>query len=311
LSEGRYKNGKKNGIWTIWFKGESQKKSKTNYKNGEKNGVEIEWGMGDDLYGYKIHQTNYKNGRKDGLYIKYFTNYDNNKEIKGYYQLGKKHGIWLEYHWDGELSRAQCYQNDEKTKLISCQNSELELEWQVEVTTQAGESKLKGEFKARQEAEARMAEAEARAQEAESLAQDAGKEAVLDDKENEKKAFQIYTDGRNDFIFGNYDKAIVLFKGYLDSFPNSKNVADAKLWLGRSYFVNELYSESKTIYLEFQSENPQHDKYPDSIYELSHVFFELGELDAAKKMLKKLIGKFPSHHLNKKAKQMLTKLENS
>ena len=138
---------------------------------------------------------------------------------------------------------------------------------------------------------------------------EAVKEVVLDDKENEKKAYQIYTDGRNQFIAGDYDEAIALFKSYLDSFPNYKNVADAKLWLGRAYFSNELYSQSKDIYLEFQSENLQHAKYPDSMYELSRVFFELGDLDAAKTMLTKMIEKFPTHDLYKKAKQMLTELE--
>ena len=138
---------------------------------------------------------------------------------------------------------------------------------------------------------------------------EAVKEVVLDDKENEKKAYQIYTDGRNQFIAGEYDKAIALFKSYLDSFPNYKNVADAKLWLGRAYFANELYSQSNAIYLEFQSENLQHAKYPDSMYELSRALFELGELDAAKKLLTKMIEKFPTHDLYKKAKQMLTELE--
>ena len=138
---------------------------------------------------------------------------------------------------------------------------------------------------------------------------EAVKEVVLDDKENEKKAYQIYTDGRNQFIAGEYDKAIALFKSYLDSFPNYKNVADAKLWLGRTYFANELYSQSNAIYLEFQSENLQHAKYPDSMYELSRALFELGELDAAKKLLTKMIEKFPTHNLYKKAKQMLTELE--
>ena len=138
---------------------------------------------------------------------------------------------------------------------------------------------------------------------------EAVKEVVLNDKENEKKAFQIYADGRNQFIAGEYDEAIALFKSYLDSFPNYKNVADSKLWLGRAYFSNELYSQSKAIYLEFQSENLQHAKYPDSMYELSRVLFELGEFDAAKKLLTKMIEKFPTHDLYKKAKQMLTELE--
>ncbi len=140
-------------------------------------------------------------------------------------------------------------------------------------------------------------------------AKEAVKEVVLDDKENEKKGYQIYADGRNQFIAGDYDEAIALFKSYLDNFPNFKNVADAKLWLGRAYFADELYSQSKVIYLEFQSENPQHSKYPDSMYELSRVLFELGELDVAKTMLIKMIEKFPKHDLYKKAKQMLTELE--
>ena len=140
-------------------------------------------------------------------------------------------------------------------------------------------------------------------------AKEAVKEVVLDSEENEKKAYQIYTDGRNQFIAEDYDEAIALFKSYLDSFPDYKNVADAKLWLGRAYFSNELYSQSKDIYLEFQSENFQHAKYPDSMYELSRVFFELGELDAANKLLTKMIEKFPTHNLYNKAKQMLTELE--
>ena len=138
---------------------------------------------------------------------------------------------------------------------------------------------------------------------------EAVKEIVLDDKENEKKAFQIYADGRNQFIAGDYDEAIAIFKSYLDSFPDYKNVADAKLWLGRAYFANELYSQSKAIYLEFQSENLQHAKYPDSMYELSRVFFELGDLEASKTILIKMIEKFPTHDLYKKAKQMLSELE--
>jgi tol-pal system protein YbgF len=127
--------------------------------------------------------------------------------------------------------------------------------------------------------------------------------------DNEKIALKLYLDGKSQFVLGDYDEAIALFKSYLDGFPNYKNVANAKLWLGRAYFANELYSQSKGIYLEFQSENPQHAKYPDSMYELSRVFFELRDIEASKIMLIKMIEKFPTHDLYKKAKQMLTEFE--
>ena len=45
------------------------------------------------------------------------------------------------------------------------------------------------------------------------------------------------------------------------------------------------------------------------MYELSRVLFKLGELDAAKKLLTKMIENFPTHDLYKKAKQILTELE--
>ena len=45
------------------------------------------------------------------------------------------------------------------------------------------------------------------------------------------------------------------------------------------------------------------------MYELSRALFELRDLEASKTILKKMIEKFPTHDLYKKAKQMLLELE--
>ena len=144
-------------------------------------------------------------------------------------------------------------------------------------------------------------------------AKEAIKEVALDDKENEKNAFKLYSDGKSQFALGDYEKAIELFLSYLENFPNSSNTEDSKLWLGRAYFASESYLNSKTAYVDFQTNgefphNQDHPKYADSMYELSRVFIKLNEINEAKLLLSNMIEEYPEHTLTKKATQLLQDL---
>jgi len=134
---------------------------------------------------------------------------------------------------------------------------------------------------------------------------------IKTDKEN--NAFKLYSDGKSQFALGNYEKAIELFLSYLENFSNSSNTEDSKLWLGRAYFASESYLNSKTAYVDFQTNgefphNQDHPKYADSMYELSRVFIKLNEINEAKLLLSNMIEEYPEHTLNKKATQLLQDL---
>jgi len=136
-------------------------------------------------------------------------------------------------------------------------------------------------------------------------------EIIKTDKE--KSAFKLYSDGKNQFVLGNYEKAIEFFLRHLEDFPNSSNTENSKLWLGRAYFANESYLNSKTAYENFQSsgefaQNIDHPKYPDSLYELSKVLIKLNEINEAKLLLSNMIEDYPEHALTKKANQLLQDL---
>ena len=60
--EGNFKNGKKNGLMTVWSEN-GQKLIETNYKNGKQDGLWTGWHEN----GQKQFETNYKNGKKNGL----------------------------------------------------------------------------------------------------------------------------------------------------------------------------------------------------------------------------------------------------
>jgi TolA-binding protein len=134
------------------------------------------------------------------------------------------------------------------------------------------------------------------------------KEEVTLKTDIEKNAFKLYSDGKSQFALGNYEKAIELFISYLEDFPDLKNVADSKLWLGRAYSRSEAYINSKKYYLSFQSSHTNHPKYADSLYELSRVLIELNELNNAKLLLLEMIKGYPDHSLTKKANQLLLEL---
>jgi len=66
--EGRYKNGKLDGKWTVWYEN-GQKESEINYKNGKLDGMSTWWSK----KGQKVRQKNYKNGKLDGKLIEWFS----------------------------------------------------------------------------------------------------------------------------------------------------------------------------------------------------------------------------------------------
>ena len=134
------------------------------------------------------------------------------------------------------------------------------------------------------------------------------KEEVTLKTDIEKSAFKLYSDGKSQFVLGDYEKAIELFINYLEDFPNLENVADSKLWLGRAYSQSEAYIDSKKSYIDFQSSHTNHPKYADSLYELSQVLIELKELNNAKLVLLEMIEGYPDHSLTKKANQLLEDL---
>ena len=115
------------------------------------------------------------------------------------------------------------------------------------------------------------------------------------------------------FLYFRTFVSIELFLSYLEDFPNSSNIEDSKLWLGRAYFASESYLNSKTAYKDFQSSgefthNNDHPKYPDSLYELSRVLIKLNEINEAKLLLSNMIEDYPEHTLTKKATQLLQDL---
>ena len=119
---------------------------------------------------------------------------------------------------------------------------------------------------------------------------------------------KFFSDGKNAFILGDYEKSIELFLAHLETSPSSLSITDTMLWLGRAYFYSESYLDSKASYLEYQAMGQDHPKFADSLYELSKVLIELDENVQAKLLLDEMLSKYPGHSLSSKASALLQNL---
>lgn len=127
-------------------------------------------------------------------------------------------------------------------------------------------------------------------------------------REHNKKAKKIYTSARSLLVTDQYDQAIILFKQYLDIYPDNNHASDAQYWLAKAYLAKGDYQQAKNTFVAFQQGSPLHHKFSNSLFELARVYVELKQTQKAQTLLNSMISKFPAHHTINRAKQLLSKI---
>lgn len=127
-------------------------------------------------------------------------------------------------------------------------------------------------------------------------------------REHNKKAKKIYINARSLLVTDQYDQAAVLFKQYLDIYPENNYAPDASYWLAKTYLAKGDYQLAKNTFVTFQQANPLHHKYSNSLFELARVYVELKQTQKAQALISRMLKKFPEHNATNRAKQLLSKI---
>ena len=113
--EGSYKVGKKEGLWTYYYKNGTREE--TTYKDGEYDGLRTSWYED----GKKIYEGTYKDGELDGVRTRWYEN--GQKSSEHTYKDGKPNGLrtswyengqkrWETLYKDGDFISKKCWDND-------------------------------------------------------------------------------------------------------------------------------------------------------------------------------------------------------
>ena len=81
------------------------------------------------------------------------------------------------------------------------------------------------------------------------------------------------------------------------------------LGLGSSQFSLKNYKASISTQQKLIAQYPQSDKVPDAMFSIANSQIQLSDVDGAKRTLRGMLEKFPSHELAPSAKRRLTVLD--
>jgi len=125
----------------------------------------------------------------------------------------------------------------------------------------------------------------------------------------EKSPEALYQKGLETFRNGDMPKAREQFSRFLELYPNHDLTANARYWLGETYFGEKKYDQAILEFQEVIKKFPGKEKVPAAMLKQALAFKELGDVKSARYVLKKLIEDFPLADEVKPAKEKLKELK--
>jgi len=117
-----------------------------------------------------------------------------------------------------------------------------------------------------------------------------------------KQAYDVYKNGET-------AKARDLFTKFTEQFPDNKLAANARYWIGETYYMEKNYEQAVLEFQRVIKEHPGKEKVPAAMLKQGLAFRELGDTKSARFVIKELIEKFPLADEVPAAKEVLQKLK--
>lgn len=107
---------------------------------------------------------------------------------------------------------------------------------------------------------------------------------------------------------GNYDDAADQFQAFLRRFPEGEFSANARYWLGESYYVVREFDTALMHFQRVLEDYPESAKAGDALLKIGFVQFELGQLNQARETLRRVVNEYPGTTAASLASQRLERI---
>lgn len=129
-----------------------------------------------------------------------------------------------------------------------------------------------------------------------------GKEVI---KEKPLTEIELYEKAYSYYQKGEAEKARKFFEEYIERFPKGKWIGQAHFWIGESYFKEKKYEEAILSYQKLIELEGWHPLKPSAMLKQALSFKALGDVEAYKILLKRLINQYPNSKEAQEAKKLL------
>ncbi len=107
---------------------------------------------------------------------------------------------------------------------------------------------------------------------------------------------------------GRYAEAAGDFEQFLLDYPEAPLAANARYWLGESYYVVRDFNNALEHFERVIANHPASNKRPDALLKIGFVHFEQGRMDQARTALEQVIAEFPDSTAANLARQRLDQI---
>ena len=126
----------------------------------------------------------------------------------------------------------------------------------------------------------------------------------------EKKAFEeLYSDSLTAYHDGDYERSVKLFAAYLRDFPRTVKSANARYWLGESYYSLAQYAQAITEFKRVRKDFPESSKAPDALLKTAMSYEAIGARAQAVAAYTELLQNYPDDLSAKRAEKALGRFE--
>jgi len=133
--------------------------------------------------------------------------------------------------------------------------------------------------------------------------------ALAKSLEHPPTAENVYKQAFDVFKGGDTAKAREMFNKFTEQFPDNALSANARYWVGETYFMEKNYEQAVLEFQRVIKEYPGKGKVPAAMLKQGLAFKELGDAKSARFIVKELIEKFPTSEEIPAAKDFLQKLK--
>lgn len=118
----------------------------------------------------------------------------------------------------------------------------------------------------------------------------------------------LYETAYNDYLRGNYELAILGFRQYLQSFPDTDLSDNAVYWIGESFYSQGQHARAIQEYDNVLNRYPRSDRTAAALLKKGFSYLEAGQREAGVAELQDVLSRFPGSNEARLAEQRLRDL---
>ena len=127
------------------------------------------------------------------------------------------------------------------------------------------------------------------------MAQDPAAGQALGAELNEQELYRSALNNLLEQQPAHYEEAIVMFKSYIQRFPQARLLPNAYYWLGEALILAERYEEARDAFTMLITNYPNDQKTPGAMLKRGEVYQRMGQRDLAEQDWRAIATRYPEY----------------